>query len=62
MRTAVHTIALGACMVLLVMAIMIGIDREAARQVAHTRAMCKHYGAAMNNWARQNNLTPPCAE
>jgi len=43
-------------------ALLTGIDREIARQEANTAAMCKHYGAAMNNWARQNNLTPPCAE
>lgn len=43
-------------------ALLTGIDREVARQEKATQANCKHYGVAMNNWARQNNLTPPCAE
>lgn len=44
-------------------ALMAGIDREAARQQASTQAMCKSYGAAMNEWARQSNLKSlPCEE
>lgn len=63
MARAGEIIALAAFSVLLCWAFMIGIDKEAARQQAHTAAMCKHYGAAMNNWARQKNLNPlPCEE
>ena len=44
-------------------AVLKGIDREIRRQEIASAAMCKNYGAAMNNWARQNNLQPlPCEE
>lgn len=43
-------------------ALLVGIEREVLRQEAHTAAMCKDYGAAMNSWARQKNLQPPCEE
>jgi hypothetical protein len=43
-------------------AAVIGMEREGKRQEIQTQHDCQHYGAAMNNWARQNKLTPPCAE
>lgn len=43
-------------------ALLVGMEREVLRQQAHTAAMCKDYGVAMNSWARQRNLKPPCEE
>jgi hypothetical protein len=62
MTRAAEIITVAAFSFLLVWGFMIGMDREAARQQAATAADCTHYGAAMNNWARQNNLQPPCEE
>ena len=53
---------LAACVVVFCIALMFGLDREAARQQKSTESMCEHYSAGMNNWARQNNIKPPCEE
>jgi len=63
METVINGLLVVAMAASLSVALMIGIDREALRRQAHTAAMCKDYGAAMNNWARQKNLNPlPCEE
>lgn len=44
-------------------ALNIGLEKEARRQQLQLAADCAtDLGIAINNYARQNNLTPPCAE
>ena len=64
MKTAIiNVLVLTAMTAALCGAVVVGLDREAARQTAATAAMCKNYSVAMNNWARQKNLKPlPCEE
>lgn len=62
MKLAAQIICTAALAGLFSWALLVGMEREVLRQHAHTQAMCKNYGVAMNSWARQNNLTPPCAE
>lgn len=60
------TTVLSALMILLIAVafiayvIPVALEREAHRQTVEHETNCRHYGDAMNEWARQKNLAEPC--
>lgn len=58
MKTLINTVLLAGLAAVMVTALMVGLDREAARQEKVRQWNCTHYGAFINKQAGQE-VCPP---
>ena len=56
--TVLAAFAIGAVFIFYV--VPTALEREAHRMSVERETNCRHYGDAMNQWARQKNLAEPC--
>ena len=56
--TVLAAFAIGAAFIFYV--VPESLEREAHRLTVERETNCRHYGDAMNQWARQKNIAEPC--
>lgn len=59
-RFFTYTIFAACSSVFVLVILPISLEREAHRLTVERETNCRHYGDAMNQWARQKGIAEPC--